>query len=57
MVMDSGRKRGNSDGAFGGNGGVKKAKQEMESFATGIGGKSKSCMKFFRQMIRTRNCI
>ncbi|XAR63401.1 hypothetical protein NMG60_11023317 [Bertholletia excelsa] len=47
MVMDSGRKRGNSDGAFGGNGGVKKAKQEMESFATGIGGKSKPCMKFF----------
>ncbi|XP_059649056.1 zinc finger CCCH domain-containing protein 14-like [Cornus florida] len=45
--MEFGRKRGRPDGAFFGNGGFKKSKQEMESFSTGIGGKSKPCMKFF----------
>uniref|UniRef100_A0A5B6Z2Z1 Putative zinc finger CCCH domain-containing protein 14 n=1 Tax=Davidia involucrata TaxID=16924 RepID=A0A5B6Z2Z1_DAVIN len=47
MVMEFGRKRGKPDGAFVGNGGFKKSKQEMESFSTGIGSKSKPCMKFF----------
>ncbi|KAL7238251.1 hypothetical protein ACSBR2_004369 [Camellia fascicularis] len=48
MVMEFGRKRGNPNSGFIGNEGNKKSKQEMESFAsTGIGRKSKPCMKFF----------
>ncbi|OVA20863.1 zinc finger protein [Macleaya cordata] len=47
--MDFGpaRKRGRPDGALNGNGGFKRNKQEMESFTTGIGSKSKPCTKFF----------
>ncbi|KAH8512442.1 hypothetical protein POPTR_003G213200v4 [Populus trichocarpa] len=41
------RKRGRLDAAFNGNGGHKKTRQEMESFSTGIGSKSKPCTKFF----------
>ncbi|XP_042514828.1 zinc finger CCCH domain-containing protein 14-like [Macadamia integrifolia] len=47
--MDSGhvRKRGRPGAALNGNGGPKRFKQEMESFPTGIGSKSKPCTKFF----------
>ncbi|KAJ4969928.1 hypothetical protein NE237_003027 [Protea cynaroides] len=47
--MDFGhaRKRGRPDAALNGNGGPKRSKQEMESFSTGIGSKSKPCTKFF----------
>ncbi|XP_058225182.1 zinc finger CCCH domain-containing protein 14-like [Rhododendron vialii] len=45
--MDYGRKRGNPDGSFTSNGGIKRSKQERDSFATGIGSKSKPCTKFF----------
>ncbi|XP_057953611.1 zinc finger CCCH domain-containing protein 14-like [Malania oleifera] len=47
--MDSGlaRKRGRPEAAFNGNGGLKRSKQEMENFSTGIGSKSKPCTKFF----------
>ncbi|KAJ6945102.1 hypothetical protein NC651_000208 [Populus alba x Populus x berolinensis] len=41
------RKRTRNDAAFNGNGGHKKNRQEMESFSTGIGSKSKPCTKFF----------
>ncbi|XP_050219700.1 zinc finger CCCH domain-containing protein 14 [Mercurialis annua] len=42
------RKRGRHDGgALNGNGGFKKNRQEMESFSSGIGSKSKPCTKFF----------
>ncbi|XP_077254155.1 zinc finger CCCH domain-containing protein 31-like [Tasmannia lanceolata] len=46
----SGRKRNKHDAALNGNGGVigsKRNKQEMESFSTGIGSKTKPCTKFF----------
>uniref|UniRef100_A0A2P2LFP0 Uncharacterized protein MANES_15G103200 n=2 Tax=Rhizophora mucronata TaxID=61149 RepID=A0A2P2LFP0_RHIMU len=43
-----GRKRGRPDAALNANGGFKKSKQqEMESYSTGIGSKSKPCTKFF----------
>ncbi|KAI3444945.1 hypothetical protein Pfo_001610 [Paulownia fortunei] len=45
--MDFGRKRGRPDAAFSGNGGFKKSKEEMDSFTTGVGSKSKPCTKFF----------
>lgn len=41
------RKRGRPEAALNGNGGFKKSKQEMESFSTGLGSKSKPCTKFF----------
>uniref|UniRef100_A0A6N2M9J7 C3H1-type domain-containing protein n=1 Tax=Salix viminalis TaxID=40686 RepID=A0A6N2M9J7_SALVM len=41
------RKRTRHEAAFNGNGGYKKNRQEMESFSTGIGSKSKPCTKFF----------
>lgn len=41
------RKRGRSDAFLNGNGGFKKNKPEMENFTSGIGSKSKPCMKFF----------
>ncbi|CAI9106653.1 OLC1v1005856C1 [Oldenlandia corymbosa var. corymbosa] len=48
MDFGSARKRGRPEGvAVNGNGGVKKLKQETESFSTGIGSKSKPCTKFF----------
>ncbi|KAA8549599.1 hypothetical protein F0562_001383 [Nyssa sinensis] len=47
MDFGAARKRGRPQGAFNGNGGFKKSKQEMESFSTGIGSKSKPCTKFF----------
>ncbi|CAL9026006.1 unnamed protein product [Prunus brigantina] len=46
-MMDT-RKRGRHEaGAFHANGGFKKNKQELESFSTGVGSKSKPCTKFF----------
>ncbi|KAL3537295.1 hypothetical protein ACH5RR_000661 [Cinchona calisaya] len=42
-----GRKRERSASAFTGNGGFKKSRDEMESFTTGVGSKSKPCMKFY----------
>ncbi|KAH6772938.1 hypothetical protein C2S52_004219 [Perilla frutescens var. hirtella] len=45
--MDFGRKRGRPNSAFSGNGGFKKSKEEMDSFTTGVGSKSKPCTKFF----------
>ncbi|XP_077211244.1 zinc finger CCCH domain-containing protein 31-like [Tasmannia lanceolata] len=53
MAMDSfgsARKKNKSEGGFNANGGFtgsKRIKQEMESFSTGIGSKSKPCTKFF----------
>ncbi|KAJ9153391.1 hypothetical protein P3X46_026835 [Hevea brasiliensis] len=47
MEYGGGRKRGRAEAALNGNGGPKKTKQEMESFPTGIGSKSKPCTKFF----------
>lgn len=47
MDYGGGRKRGRQDAAMNGNGGMKKSKQELESFSTGIGSKSKPCTKFF----------
>ncbi|CAA2983612.1 zinc finger CCCH domain-containing protein 14-like [Olea europaea var. sylvestris] len=47
MEFRGGKRRGRPEGAFNGNGGIKKSKQEMESFTTGIGSKSKPCTKFF----------
>ncbi|PSS14518.1 Zinc finger CCCH domain-containing protein [Actinidia chinensis var. chinensis] len=47
MEFGGARKRGRPDTAFNGNGGFKKYKQEMESFPTGTGSKSKPCTKFF----------
>ncbi|KAL6966340.1 hypothetical protein U1Q18_032122 [Sarracenia purpurea var. burkii] len=47
MEFGAARKRGRPDGTLNGNGGFKKTKQEMESFPTGIGSKSKPCTKFF----------
>ncbi|KAE9463224.1 hypothetical protein C3L33_04874, partial [Rhododendron williamsianum] len=47
MEFGPGRKRGKPEAAFNGNGGFKKFKQEMESFPTGTGSKSKPCTKFF----------
>ncbi|OAY28906.1 zinc finger CCCH domain-containing protein 14 [Manihot esculenta] len=47
MEYGGGRKRGRPEAALNGNGGPKKSKQEMESFPTGIGSKSKPCTKFF----------
>ncbi|KAM1197246.1 hypothetical protein ACFX2I_008868 [Malus domestica] len=45
--MDT-RKRGRHEGGgFHSNGGFKKNKQELESFSTGVGSKSKPCTKFF----------
>lgn len=41
------RKRERAEGAFTGNGAFKKSRDEMESFTTGVGSKSKPCMKFF----------
>lgn len=45
--MDFGRKRGRPDAAFSGNGGFKRSKEEMDSYTTGVGSKSKPCTKFF----------
>ncbi|KAL1535916.1 zinc finger CCCH domain-containing protein 14-like [Salvia divinorum] len=45
--MDFGRKRGKPDAAFSGNGGFKRSREEMDSFTTGVGSKSKPCTKFF----------
>ncbi|GFQ01290.1 zinc finger CCCH domain-containing protein 14 [Phtheirospermum japonicum] len=45
--MDFGRKRSRPDAAFSGNGGFKKPKDELDSFTTGVGSKSKPCTKFF----------
>ncbi|CAK9148468.1 unnamed protein product [Ilex paraguariensis] len=42
-AMDT-RKRGRAEAA---NGGFKKSRPEMESLSTGVGSKSKPCMKFF----------
>ncbi|XWS28247.1 hypothetical protein CRYUN_Cryun25bG0050300 [Craigia yunnanensis] len=47
MEFGGGHKRGRPEAALNGNGGFKKSKQEMESFSTGIGSKSKPCTKFF----------
>ncbi|PSR95382.1 Zinc finger CCCH domain-containing protein [Actinidia chinensis var. chinensis] len=47
MEFGGARKRGRPEAAFNGNGGFKKYKQEMESFPTGTGSKSKPCTKFF----------
>ncbi|GKV12581.1 hypothetical protein SLEP1_g23707 [Rubroshorea leprosula] len=47
MDFGGGRKRVRLDASLNGNGGLKKSKQEMESFSTGIGSKSKPCTKFF----------
>lgn len=47
MEFGGGRKRVRPEAALNGNGGFKKSKQEMESFPTGIGSKSKPCTKFF----------
>ncbi|GMY16146.1 zinc finger CCCH domain-containing protein 14 [Fagus crenata] len=47
MEYGGGRKRWRPEAALNGNGGFKKSKQEMESFPTGIGSKSKPCTKFF----------
>ncbi|XP_027177869.1 zinc finger CCCH domain-containing protein 14-like [Coffea eugenioides] len=49
MEFGGARKRGRPDGgaATNGNGGIKKSKQETESFSSGIGSKSKPCTKFF----------
>lgn len=44
--MEFGRKR-IVDGAFAGNGGMKKSRNESESFTSGVGSKSKPCMKFY----------
>ncbi|XP_059302999.1 zinc finger CCCH domain-containing protein 14-like [Lycium ferocissimum] len=44
--MEFGRKR-MVDGAFAGNGGTKKPRNESESFTSGVGSKSKPCMKFY----------
>lgn len=44
--MDT-RKRARPVARFNSNGGVKKSKQEMDSLSSGIGSKSKPCMKFF----------
>ncbi|GMP97035.1 hypothetical protein CsSME_00045443 [Camellia sinensis var. sinensis] len=44
--MDT-RKRARPVTRFNSNGGVKKSKQEMDSLSSGIGSKSKPCMKFF----------
>ncbi|CAG7890453.1 hypothetical protein IGI04_003790 [Brassica rapa subsp. trilocularis] len=44
--MDT-RKRAGSFNSNGGGGGFKKSKQEMESYSTGLGSKSKPCTKFF----------
>ncbi|KAK2988443.1 hypothetical protein RJ640_022280 [Escallonia rubra] len=43
--MEFGRKRGRQDGVW--NGGAKRSREETESFTTGVGSKSKPCMKFF----------
>ncbi|EPS67037.1 hypothetical protein M569_07738 [Genlisea aurea] len=47
--MDFGmdKKRARAHTGINGNGGVKRSKQEMESFTSGIGSKSKPCTKFF----------
>ncbi|XAR60415.1 hypothetical protein NMG60_11033780 [Bertholletia excelsa] len=47
MEFGAARKRGRPDAGLNGNGDFKKSKQEMESFPTGIGSKSKPCTKFF----------
>ncbi|XP_021912693.1 zinc finger CCCH domain-containing protein 14-like [Carica papaya] len=47
MEFGAGRKRGRYEAAFNGNGNIKKSKQDMDSFTTGIGSKSKPCTKFF----------
>ncbi|CBI16455.3 unnamed protein product, partial [Vitis vinifera] len=47
MELGGARKRGRQEGTLNGNGGFKKSKQEMESFSSGIGSKSKPCTKFF----------
>ncbi|XP_015083884.1 zinc finger CCCH domain-containing protein 31-like [Solanum pennellii] len=44
--MEFGRKR-RGGGAFGSSGGMKKSRDESESFTTGVGSKSKPCMKFY----------
>ncbi|KAL6987004.1 hypothetical protein U1Q18_012763 [Sarracenia purpurea var. burkii] len=41
------RKRARPEAGFKANGGFKKSKQEMDSLSSGIGSKSKPCMKFF----------
>ncbi|XP_052194494.1 zinc finger CCCH domain-containing protein 31-like [Diospyros lotus] len=47
MAMEFTRKRDNPNDTFEGNGGLKKSKQEMESFGTGVRSKLKPCLKFF----------
>ncbi|KAK4441505.1 Zinc finger CCCH domain-containing protein 14 [Sesamum alatum] len=47
MEFGGAKKRGRPDGGINGNGGLKKSKQEMESFTSGIGSKLKPCTKFF----------
>ncbi|KAF5748791.1 zinc finger CCCH domain-containing protein 14-like [Tripterygium wilfordii] len=47
MEFGGGRKRGRPETPLNGNGGPKKYKQEMDSFPTGIGSKSKPCTKFY----------
>ncbi|XP_010257466.1 PREDICTED: zinc finger CCCH domain-containing protein 14 [Nelumbo nucifera] len=47
MDFGAARKRGRGDPALNGNGGLKRSKQETESFTPGIGSKSKPCTKFF----------
>lgn len=45
--MDA-RKRGRLEaGSYNSNGGFKRSKQDMESYSTGLGSKSKPCTKFF----------
>ncbi|GER39403.1 KH domain-containing protein / zinc finger (CCCHtype) family protein [Striga asiatica] len=45
--MSFARKRGRLDAVFSGNGGFKRSKEELDSFTTGVGSKSKPCTKFF----------
>ncbi|KAL6569775.1 hypothetical protein OROMI_014289 [Orobanche minor] len=45
--MDFGRKRGRPYASFSRNGGYKKSKEELDSFTSGVGSKSKPCTKFF----------
>ncbi|KAF6149335.1 hypothetical protein GIB67_016873 [Kingdonia uniflora] len=47
MDFGGARKRGRPEGGLNGNAGFKRNRQEMESFSSGLGTKSKPCIKFF----------
>ncbi|KVH90869.1 zinc finger CCCH domain-containing protein 14-like [Cynara cardunculus var. scolymus] len=47
MEFGVARKRGRPSAGLNGNSGFKKSKQDMESFQSGLGSKSKPCTKFF----------